>query len=61
MNIWRDFNMRVNKVIEVDKYYYQRGRVEPIIKKEKAYDKDRSFSEILKKKICENRISKALD
>ncbi|SHJ29400.1 hypothetical protein SAMN05444401_2634 [Clostridium amylolyticum] len=53
--------MRVNKVIEVDKYYYQRGRVEPTIKKEKAYDKDRSFSEILKKKICENRISKALD
>ncbi len=48
--------MIVNKIIEVDKYYYQRSKVEPTIKKENDKNKEISFSEILKKKIWENRI-----
>ena len=48
--------MRINKIIEVDKCYEQRVRIEPKIKKENDNNKEVAFSEILKKNICKSRV-----
>ncbi|ENK0837732.1 hypothetical protein ACXATD_001938 [Clostridium sporogenes] len=47
--------MRVNKIIEIDKCYEQRIRIEAKIKKENDNNEEISFAEILKKNIYKNR------
>lgn len=47
--------MRINKIIEIDKCYEQRIRIEPKIKKENDNNEEVPFSEILKKNIYKNR------
>ncbi|MBD5637670.1 hypothetical protein HYI18_03450 [Clostridium botulinum] len=47
--------MRVNKIIEIDKCYEERIRIEAKIKKENDNNEEISFAEILKKNIYKNR------
>ncbi|WP_163201048.1 hypothetical protein [Clostridium sporogenes] len=47
--------MRVNKIIEIDKCYEQRIRIELKIKKENDNNEEVSFAEILKRNIYKNR------
>ncbi len=49
--------MRINKIIEIDKCYEQRVRIEPKNKKRKMIIMKRyHFQKILKKNIYKNRI-----
>ncbi|MCY6960229.1 hypothetical protein [Clostridium brassicae] len=47
--------MRVNRIIEINKNYEERERIEFKQKKQNDNNKDISFSEILKKKMYKNR------